>query len=51
MNTPELLEDVDRTINLWAQLKTETGADGVAEKVAEIESILAEKLAGAARLA
>ena len=42
---PELVEGLDRTINLWAQLKTETGADGVAEKVAEIKSMIVEKLA------
>ncbi len=44
-NYPEPLEDLDRTINLWAQLKTETGADGIADKVAEIKSLIAEKLA------
>ncbi len=42
---PEPLENVERAINLWAQLKTETGAAGVAEKVAEIQSAIAEKLA------
>ena len=42
---PDSLENVDRMINLWAQLKTESGADGVAEKVAEIQSVIAEKLA------
>ncbi len=26
---PELFENLDRTINLWAQLKAETGAAGV----------------------
>ena len=45
LDYPELVEGLDRTINLWAQLKTETGADGVAEKVAEIKSMIAEKLA------
>ena len=48
---PEPLENVERAINLWAQLKTETGAAGVAEKVAEIQSAIAEKAGGAARLA
>ena len=42
---PEPLEDVDRSINLWAQLKAETGADGLAEKVAEIKALIAEKVA------
>ena len=42
---PELFENLDRKINLWAQLKAETGADGVAEKMAEINSLIAEKLA------
>ncbi len=42
---PEPLQDKARAINLWAQLKTETGAAGVAEKVAEIQSLLADKLA------
>ena len=42
---PELFENLDRKINLWAQLKAETGADGVAEKVAEINSLIDEKLA------
>ena len=44
-NYPEPLEDIDRSINVWAQLKAETGAAGVAEKVAEISAMLAEKLA------
>ncbi len=44
-NYPEPLQDLDRTINLWAQFKAETGAPGVAEKVAEINSLIAEKLA------
>ena len=42
---PDSLENVDRMINLWAQLKTETGAAGVTEKVAEINAVIAEKLA------
>ena len=42
---PETLENIDREINLWAQLKTETGAPGVADKVAEINAIIGEKLA------
>lgn len=44
-NYPEPLEDIDRAVNHWAQVKTETGAAGVAEKVAEIESLLKGKLA------
>jgi len=44
-NYPEPLEDIDRSINVWAQLKAETGAPGVAEKVAEINALLSEKLA------
>ncbi|MDE2748528.1 MAG: ADP-ribosylglycohydrolase family protein [Chloroflexota bacterium] len=43
-NYPEGLQDSARTINLWAQLKTETGAAGIPEKLAEIKSLLAEKL-------
>ena len=42
---PKPLGDVERTINLWAQLKAETGAAGLPEKLAEIEAALAEKLA------
>ena len=42
---PAALANIDREINLWAQLKTETGAPGVAEKVAEISDLIAEKLA------
>ena len=42
---PDSLENVDRMINLWAQLKTESGAEGVAEKVAEIQTVIGEKLA------
>ena len=44
-NYPEPVENVERAINLWAQLKTETGAEGVADKLAEIDSLLADKLA------
>jgi len=44
-NYPEPLEDIDRSINHWAQLKAETGADGLADKMAEIKSVIAEKLA------
>ncbi len=44
-NYPEALENIDRAINLWAQLKTETGAAGVADKVAEISALIDEKLA------
>ena len=42
---PQPLENLDARINLWAQLKTETGAAGVADKVAEINAVIAEKLA------
>ena len=41
---PEPLQDVDRTINLWAQLKAETGAEGLADKMAEIRALFDEKL-------
>ncbi len=44
-NYPAELENIDRAINLWAQLKTETGAIGVADKVAEIKELIEEKLA------
>lgn len=44
-NYPDEVENLDRAINLWAQLKTETGAPGVADKVAEIDALIAEKLA------
>jgi len=44
-NYPDPVENLDRQINLWAQLKTETGAAGVADKVAEIKALVAEKLA------
>ncbi len=43
-NYPEPLQDIERAINAWAQHKAETGADGVAEKMAEIRALLAEKL-------
>ena len=42
---PEQFENLDRTINLWAQLKAETGAAGVTEKVAEINAVIMDKLA------
>ena len=42
---PDPVENLDRQINLWAQLKTESGAAGVADKVAEINALIAEKLA------
>ena len=48
---PELFENLDRTINLWAQLKAETGAAGVTEKVSEINSVIAREAGGSARLA
>ncbi|MCY4020416.1 MAG: ADP-ribosylglycohydrolase family protein [Chloroflexi bacterium] len=44
-NYPEPLQDLERAVNVWAQLKAETGAPGLAEKMAEIKSLLAEKLA------
>ena len=44
-NYPEPLNDLDRQINLWTQLKAETGATGVADKVREIDALIAEKLA------
>ena len=44
-NYPDALENIDREINLWAQLKTETGAVGVTDKVTEINALIAEKLA------
>ena len=44
-NSPDELQNIDREINLWAQLKTETGAPGVSEKVAEISGLITEKLA------
>lgn len=42
---PTQLANIDREINLWAQLKTETGAPGVADKIDEIRALVAEKLA------
>ena len=42
---PDPVENFDRQINHWAQLKAETGAPGLAEKVAEIKSIFDQKLA------
>ncbi len=44
-NYPEPVENLERAINLWAQLKTEAGAAGLADKMAEIKSLIAEKLA------
>ena len=44
-NYPEPLTDIERLINHWAQLKAETGAPGLAEKIAEIRAVLDEKLA------
>ena len=44
-NYPKPLENIDRAINVWAQFKTETGAPGVADKVAEITALLEGKLA------
>ena len=43
-NYPEPLQDIERNINHWAQHKAETGAAGVAEKMAEIKALLADKL-------
>ena len=42
---PELLQDIERSINCWAQHKAETGAAGLDEKMAEINTLLAQKLA------
>jgi len=42
---PEPLQDFERTINAWAQHKAETGAAGLDEKMAEIKTLLAGKLA------
>ena len=39
------LEDWERTINRYARQKVEFGAPGVAEKVAEIETLLKQKVA------
>ena len=41
---PETLKNWDTTINRYAMMKTEYGAEGVVEKVAEIEAALREKL-------
>lgn len=41
---PEPLQDLERAINLWAQLKAESGAPGLAEKMAEIRAVLEQKL-------
>ncbi len=42
---PDLLENWDQTINRFARQKIEFGAPGVAEKVAEIEALLKQKVA------
>ena len=47
---PESLENWERKINSLAMQKVEFGADGVAEKLAEIEALLAQKLAELAAL-
>ena len=39
------LEDWEQTINRYARQKVEFGAPGVAEKVAEIEALLKQKVA------
>ena len=41
---PEPLQDLERAINLWAQLKAESGAPGVADKLAEVRAVLEDKL-------
>ena len=41
---PERLHDIERRINVWAQHKAETGAEGVGEKMAEIKALLDEEL-------
>ena len=43
-NYPEPLQDIERTINYWAQHKAETGAAGVDDKMAEIRALLDQKL-------
>ena len=43
-NYPQPLQDIERSINHWAQHKAETGAAGLDEKMAEIKALLAEKL-------
>ena len=42
---PEKVRMWERKINAYAQQKVEFGAQGVAEKVAEIEAVIAEKVA------
>ena len=44
-NYPEPVENWDLTINRYATQKVEFGAHGVAEKVAEIEALLRQKIA------
>ena len=44
-NYPEKVQHWDRLINAYAQQKVEFGADGVADKVAEIEAMLKRKIA------
>ena len=44
-NYPKPLQDIERAINHWALLKAEAGAAGLDEKMAEIQALLAEKLA------
>ena len=42
---PDAVSNWDQTINRYAMMKTEYGAEGVAEKVAEIQAAMREKLA------
>ena len=42
---PDPVENWDLTINRYATQKVEFGAQGVAEKVAEIEALLKQKIA------
>ncbi len=44
-NYPDKIANWERVINAYAQQKEEFGATGVAEKVAEIEALLKEKVA------
>ena len=44
-NYPEPFADIERNLNHWAQVKAETGASGLAEKIAEIHALFEEKLA------
>ncbi len=44
-NYPDAIAGLEARVNLWAQLKTETGAPGVADKLAEIQALVAEKVA------